>query len=99
MNDIGRFQASNYSLLKTVFELNLQLFLKDQSSKTLLLFVIRDHIAQTSPLQVLKKQILQDIDKIWNSIIKTPQFTESKVSDFFDFQFASLPHKQLQEKE
>lgn len=99
MNDIGRFQASNYSLLKTVFELNLQLFLKDQSSKTLLLFVIRDHIAQTSPLHVLQKQILQDIDKIWNSIIKTPQFTESKVSDFFDFQFTSLPHKQLQEKE
>jgi protein SEY1 len=26
--DIGRYNASNYSLLKTVFELNLQLFAK-----------------------------------------------------------------------
>ncbi|KAL0480835.1 3 TM domain-containing transmembrane protein, partial [Acrasis kona] len=98
-NDIGRFQASNYSLLKTVFELNLQLFQKDRTSKTLLLFVIRDHIAETSPLSVLRKQIQEDVDKIWTSIIKPPEFKDSSVMNFFDFKFTSLPHKVLQEKE
>lgn len=30
INDIGRYNAANYALLKTVFELNLQLFQKNR---------------------------------------------------------------------
>jgi protein SEY1 len=76
--DIGRYNASNYSLLKTVFELNLQLFAKhlygsifskNRKSKTLLLFVIRDHLKNTK-LEILREQIGKDIEKIWNSISK-----------------------------
>ncbi|KAL9644517.1 hypothetical protein ABK040_009381 [Willaertia magna] len=96
MQDIGRYNAANYSLLKTVFELNLQLFQKDKTSKTLLLFVIRDHIRSMTDISTLREQILKDIEKIWNSLMKPKQFENSQVTDFFDFEFTSLPHKELQ---
>ena len=38
--DIGRYGASNYGLLKVIFEVNLKLF--DQKSSKKLLFVLRD---------------------------------------------------------
>lgn len=38
--DVGRYGASNYGLLKVIFEVNLKLF--GQSSAKRLLFVIRD---------------------------------------------------------
>jgi hypothetical protein len=43
--DIGRYGASNYGLLKVIFEVNLKLF--DQKSNKKLLFVLRD-FADTS---------------------------------------------------
>lgn len=39
--DIGRYGASNYGLLKVIFEVNLKLF--DQHSSKKLLFVLRDY--------------------------------------------------------
>lgn len=65
-------------------------------SKTLLLFVIRDHIRSTTSLDTLKEQMLKDIEKIWSGIMKPKDFENSKATDFFDFDFTSLPHKELQ---
>ena len=39
--DIGRYGASNYGLLKVIFEANLKLF--DQAASKKLLFVLRDY--------------------------------------------------------
>lgn len=39
-SDFGRYQASNYGLLKVIFECNLKLFGQTRDKK--LLFVIRD---------------------------------------------------------
>jgi len=39
--DIGRYGASNYGLLKVIFEVNLKLF--DQHSSKKLVFVLRDY--------------------------------------------------------
>ena len=39
--DIGRYGASNYGLLKVIFEANLKLFQQESSKK--LLFVLRDY--------------------------------------------------------
>ncbi|KAG2382933.1 hypothetical protein C9374_004900 [Naegleria lovaniensis] len=94
--DIGRYNAANLSLLRVVFELNLQLFQKNNPSKTLLLFVIRDHIRSTTDLDTLKEQMMKDIEKIWTGIMKPKDFENSQVTDFFDFDFTSLPHKELQ---
>jgi hypothetical protein len=96
--DIGRWDAANYGLLKTVFELNLQLFGRHSSgsgSKTLLLFVIRDHVRAVTPLEPLTRAVESDLEKIWGGISKPSEFADSRVHDFFDIMYTSLSHKIL----
>ncbi|KAK3314829.1 protein SEY1 [Apodospora peruviana] len=96
-HQVGLYQGANMGLLKTVFEVNLQLFLKDKASQTrsLLFFVIRDHIGVT-PLSNLRNTLVQDLTKIWASISKPPGLENSRIDDYFDFAFSALPHKILQ---
>jgi len=63
--------------------------------RSLLFFVIRDHIGHT-PLQNLSNTLMQDLNRIWSSLSKPPGLEESKINDFFDFEFVALPHKILQ---
>lgn len=84
-------------LLKTVFEVNLSLFGKAKEStnqRTLLLFVIRDHIG-TTPLSNLASTLEADLLRIWDSLSKPSELQESKLSDYFDLSFTALPHKIL----
>jgi len=97
--DIGRYNAGNIALLKTVFELNLQLFAKNSGPKRHILFLIRDHVPKETPLDKLKGVILKDMVGIWDGLIKPPEHAKSKVEDFFDFSFTALPHKVLAEEE
>src|ERR1700760_4805067 len=62
-HQVGLYQGANMGLLKTVFEVNLQLFQKDQgtTNKSLLFFVIRDHIGHT-PLANLQNTLLADLN-------------------------------------
>ncbi|EME48037.1 hypothetical protein DOTSEDRAFT_69837 [Dothistroma septosporum NZE10] len=96
-HQVGLYQGANMGLLKTVFEVNLQLFLKDSRSvaRTLLFFVIRDHLG-TTPLENLKNTLVQDLSRIWASLSKPPGLEKSKIEDYFDFAFVALPHKILQ---
>ncbi|KAI9791887.1 MAG: Dynamin-like GTPase that mediates homotypic ER fusion [Candelina submexicana] len=96
-HQVGLYQGANMGLLKTVFEVNLQLFLKDKSSnpRSLLFFVIRDHLG-TTPLSNLRNTLIQDLSTIWSSLSKPPGLEKSKIEDYFDFAFAALPHKILQ---
>ncbi|KAL2265138.1 hypothetical protein VTJ83DRAFT_6238 [Remersonia thermophila] len=96
-HQVGLYQGANMGLLKTVFEVNLQLFLKDRQSQTrsLLFFVIRDHIGNT-PLANLRATLIQDLTRIWSNIAKPQGLENSKIDDYFDFAFAALPHKILQ---
>ncbi|KAK6360829.1 Dynamin-like GTPase that mediates homotypic ER fusion [Orbilia blumenaviensis] len=96
-HQVGLYQGANMGLLKTVFEVNLQLFQKDKSTvhRSLLFFVIRDHIGHT-PLENLKNTLLADLNGIWHGLSKPPGLESSSISDFFDFTFTTLPHKLLQ---
>ncbi|KAH6607983.1 hypothetical protein Trco_004296 [Trichoderma cornu-damae] len=96
-HQVGLYQGANMGLLKTVFEVNLQLFLKDKNStpRSLLFFVIRDHLGVT-PLSALQNTLIQDLTKIWSSISKPQGLEQSRIEDYFDFGFAALPHKILQ---
>ncbi|KAG5953283.1 Protein sey1 [Claviceps sorghi] len=96
-HQVGLYQGANMGLLKTVFEVNLQLFLKDKQStpRSLLFFVIRDHIG-TTPLSNLRTTLIQDLTKIWSTISKPQGLENSQIQDYFDFGFAALPHKILQ---
>ncbi|EGC40202.1 hypothetical protein DICPUDRAFT_96317 [Dictyostelium purpureum] len=91
-HDIGRYNAANISLLKTVFELNLQLFQHKRNHKILIFFIIRDHDGVT-PLNELKRILLEDISKLWSDLQKPDEFKSKRETDFFEFDFTSLPHK------
>jgi protein SEY1 len=96
-HQVGLYQGANMGLLKTVFEVNLQLFLKDRKSthRSLLFFVIRDFLGAT-PLQNLRNTLMQDLTRIWASLSKPPGMDKSQIQDYFDFAFSALPHKLYQ---
>ncbi|KAI1961168.1 Dynamin-like GTPase that mediates homotypic ER fusion [Ophidiomyces ophidiicola] len=96
-HQVGLYQGANMGLLKTVFEVNMQLFLKDRKStpRSLLFFVIRDFLG-TTPLQNLQNTLMQDLQRIWASLSKPPGLEHSTIDDYFDFEFAALPHKNFQ---
>lgn len=93
-HQVGLYQGANMGLLKTVFEVNLQLFLKDKksTSRSLIYFVIRDFLG-TTPLNNLRNTLMQDLSKIWTSLSKPPGLENSSIDDYFDFAFTALPHK------
>ncbi|KAI4919189.1 Dynamin-like GTPase that mediates homotypic ER fusion [Alternaria conjuncta] len=96
-HQVGLYQGANMGLLKTVFEVNLQLFVKDSQStpRSLLFFVIRDHLG-TTPLKNLQNTLIQDLSKLWSTISKPNGLENSRIEDYFDFAFVALPHKILQ---
>ncbi|KAL2006012.1 hypothetical protein VTN00DRAFT_9666 [Thermoascus crustaceus] len=96
-HQVGLYQGANMGLLKTVFEVNLQLFLKDKQTthRSLLFFVIRDFVGVT-PLKNLQKTLLEDLSRIWASISKPAGLESSTIHDYFDFAFYGLPHKNYQ---
>ena len=94
--DIGRYGASNYGLLKVIFEVNLKLF--GQSSAKKLLFVLRDFDDRGNNFERIRQIIDSDISNIWNEIFKPEEYRNSKPSDFFDFEFCMLPHKIFEEE-
>lgn len=63
--------------------------------RSLLFFVIRDHIG-TTPLSNLQNTLIADLTKIWATLSKPPGLERSQIEDYFDFAFAALPHKILQ---
>ncbi|KAF9264058.1 root hair defective 3 GTP-binding protein [Marasmius fiardii PR-910] len=97
-HQVGLYQGANMGLLKTVLEVNLGLFGKKAqdgtSGRTLLLFVIRDHIGQT-PLANLQTTLTVDIQRIWESLSKPKDLQDAQLSDYFDLAFTALPHKIL----
>ncbi|KAF9087631.1 Dynamin-like GTPase that mediates homotypic ER fusion [Mortierella sp. AD031] len=95
-HQVGLYNGANMGLLKTVFEVNLQLFGgKRGKEKTLLLFVIRDHVGST-PLANLSNTLKADLERIWQGLSKPEGLEDCKISDYFDFMFTTLPHKLLQ---
>ncbi|BGP31924.1 Dynamin-like GTPase that mediates homotypic ER fusion [Rhodotorula toruloides] len=103
-HQVGLYQGANMGLLKTVFEVNLGLFLaakqkgKEKGSsqdKTLLLFVIRDHIGAT-PLANLRNTLTADLNRLWDGLSKPSGLESSTIETFFDLDFVALPHKLLQ---
>ncbi|KAF9237576.1 RHD3/Sey1 [Melanogaster broomeanus] len=94
-HQVGLYQGANMGLLKTVFEVNLGLFGNGSHTRTLLLFVIRDHLNVT-PLSNLRNTLTADLTRIWDSLSKPPALAHTQLSDYFDLSFTTLPHKILE---
>ena len=65
-----------------------------RNPRTLLLFVIRDHIG-TTPLANLADTLKTDLNRIWESLSKPQELQDRKLADYFDLSFTALPHKVL----
>ncbi|CAN1221468.1 Protein ROOT HAIR DEFECTIVE 3 homolog 2 [Linum grandiflorum] len=91
-HDIGREQAANKPLLKTVFQVMMRLF---SPRKTTLLFVIRDKTK--TPLEYLEPILREDVQKIWDSVPKPEAHLDTPLSEFFNVEVTAL--SSFEEKE
>ncbi|CAI5464782.1 unnamed protein product [Closterium sp. Yama58-4] len=93
-HDIGREQASNKPLLKTVFQVMMRLF---TPRKATLLFVIRDKTK--TPMETLEPILREDIHKIWQSVPKPQKHQDTPFADFFNVEVTALPNFEEREEE
>ncbi|CAN0854944.1 Protein ROOT HAIR DEFECTIVE 3 homolog 2 [Linum grandiflorum] len=91
-HDIGREQAANKPLLKTVFQVMMRLF---SPRKTTLLFIIRDKTK--TPLEYLEPILREDVQKIWDSVPKPQAHQDTPLSEFFNVEVTAL--SSFEEKE
>ncbi|KAH3760959.1 GTP-binding protein [Pelomyxa schiedti] len=95
--DVGRYHASNFGLLRMVFELYLSLLQHERATKTLIIFIIRDH--SRTPRESIISQISFFLTSTWMKISKPPQFIDTQPEQFFDFEFIFLPHMEYKKAE
>ncbi|XP_010536351.1 PREDICTED: protein ROOT HAIR DEFECTIVE 3 homolog 2 [Tarenaya hassleriana] len=93
-HDIGREQAANKPLLKTVFQVMMRLF---SPRKTTLLFVIRDRTK--TPLELLEPVLREDIQKIWDSVRKPEAHKNTPLSEFFNVEVIALSSYEEKEEQ
>ncbi|THG11336.1 hypothetical protein TEA_004299 [Camellia sinensis var. sinensis] len=93
-HDIGREQAANKPLLKTVFQVMMRLF---SPRKTTLMFVIRDKTR--TPLENLEPVLREDIQKIWDSVPKPEAHKETPLSEFFNVEVVALSSYEEKEEQ
>ncbi|KAE8656247.1 Acid phosphatase [Hibiscus syriacus] len=93
-HDIGREQAANKPLLKTVFQMMMRLF---SPRKTTLMFVIRDKTR--TQLENLEPVLREDIQKIWDSVPKPHAHKETPLSDFFNVEVVALSSYEEKEEQ
>ncbi|MCH87157.1 ROOT HAIR defective 3 GTP-binding family protein, partial [Trifolium medium] len=84
-HDIGREQAANKPLLRTVFQVMMRLF---TPRRTTLLFVIRDKTK--TPLKNLDRILREDIQKIWDSVPKPRAHVHTPLGEFFKVEVTAL---------
>ena len=95
--DIGRYTASNYGVLKTIFEMNLKLFQQECAKK--IIFVLRDFNLSSDNKEKITELILKDIYNIWGEIQKPEKYKDYTPDKFFEFEFITLPHYFYNNKE
>uniref|UniRef100_A0A5B7BVP3 Putative Root hair defective 3 GTP-binding protein (RHD3) isoform 2 n=1 Tax=Davidia involucrata TaxID=16924 RepID=A0A5B7BVP3_DAVIN len=93
-HDIGREQAANKPLLKTVFQVMMRLF---SPRKTTLLFVIRDKTR--TPLEHLEPILREDIQKIWDTVSKPQAHKDTTLSEFFNVEVTALSSYEEKEEQ
>ena len=89
-SDVGRYTASNYGVLKIVFEMNLKLF-EQKTAKKIIIF-LRDFDPNRNRKDKIESLILEDIHKIWKEIKLPEKFEGKGPENFFSFEFIALPH-------
>lgn len=81
LQEIGRFSAANYEILKLVFELNLRFF-KTESAKKII-FVIRDYNDREN-IEYIRSTLTADVERLWSEVPKPDQFRNVQSKEVFD---------------
>lgn len=97
-HSVGLYHGANMSLLRTVFDVHLQLFQRDARCNTTILFVVRDYLGST-PQANLRTTLMADMQRLWGSLNKPEAFAGVPVESVFAFEFAFLPHLMLKPAE
>ncbi|KAH6758620.1 Root hair defective 3 GTP-binding protein [Perilla frutescens var. frutescens] len=95
-NDIGRENAANRPLLKTIFEVMMRLNI---SRKTTLLFVIRDKAKSPILMERLEFKLKEDVQKIWQVVPKGQDFKDTPLSHFFNVEVTALSNFEDKEEQ
>ncbi|SBS89705.1 protein SEY1, putative [Plasmodium malariae] len=100
-HSLGNFTASNYGLLKTVMEVNLELFQQDKNSpKTILLFTVRDWFEEFASIDIVKNKIVEEyLNKIWNEMKKPPDSEHININNYFIIEVVGLSHGIIKKEE
>jgi energy-coupling factor transporter ATP-binding protein EcfA2 len=93
-HDIGREQASNKPLLKTVFQVMMRLF---SPRKTTMMFVIRDKTK--TPMEILEPILRDDVQKIWDEVQKPGKHQDTPLTEFFNVEVTALSNYEEKEEQ
>ncbi|KAG0557827.1 hypothetical protein KC19_11G159900 [Ceratodon purpureus] len=93
-HDIGREQASNKPLLKTVFQVMTRLF---SPRKTTLMFAVRDKTK--TPMKILEPILRNDVQKIWDSVPKPGNHKDTPLTEFFNVEVTALSNYEEKEEQ
>ncbi|GBE61857.1 root hair defective 3 GTP-binding protein [Babesia ovata] len=98
-HSLGNLTGSNYGLLKTVMEANLELMEGTDNSmgsvecKTILCFCIRDWFPELAPLETVRGKIVNGyMQGIWNEIHKPARFQNASMEDVFRIELFGFNH-------
>lgn len=80
LQEIGRFTAANYEILRTILELNVQFFNKETPKK--ILFVIRDYNDREN-FDYIREILTSDVTRIWSEVKKPPGFEGLQLDKLF----------------
>ncbi|KPA84530.1 putative mitochondrial hypothetical protein [Leptomonas pyrrhocoris] len=97
--DVGRFHGANLSLLRTIFEVNLQLFNHENyeaEEKPTLLIVLRDFTEEDAAPSLAT--VRKSFDTIWESVTRPPQFADATIDALFHLKYYVMPHFKLQKE-
>lgn len=100
-HSLGNFTASNYGLLKTVMEVNLELFQQDKNCpKTILLFTVRDWFEEFASIDIVKNKIVEEyLNKIWAEMKKPPGAEKANINNYFIVEVVGLSHAIIKKAE
>ena len=70
----------------------------DQKSSKKLLFLLRDFDKKQN-FERIRGTLEADLNRIWSEIYKPDKYIDTKPSDFFQFEYCCMPHKNYQEDE
>ncbi|KJP89838.1 hypothetical protein AK88_00549 [Plasmodium fragile] len=100
-HSLGNFTASNYGLLKTVMEVNLELFQQDKNCpKTILLFTVRDWFEEFASIDIVKNKIVEEyLNKIWSEMKKPAGAEKANINNYFIVEVVGLSHGIIKKEE